>query len=459
MLIQFQLMPRSHFSWSKQSKELLSCIARHLEIEGEAEQVLADRFGIKPKEDFVREAWPALLSCWLSNDDVATTRIAKALRSHGLGQVEITDDYEYLGSCRNAMRLRKEVLLRFLDLEDKSYDGDVATSRTQWSHLPDEDKKAARSVESAIPEKAKTEAFPRPPIPTAHDRSNIDYALPEKQLTSDASASRARIHKKDNPSFLGNLCLARRPAVIAAFATACVATAIIAFSEVASFQNYSRTVELGRIKHVQGLLSLSETGPSIQKNLDQLNSFRRSNWRNFLAKESMLSLDQKGVRLNRAIEVERLNTAVEAATSLTVNEKNVQSALETLDYLRRSSAYKYLGDQAKEAVASRIEAASALRTSMVQRQSEAARVAKEAALLAERVKKEEEARLEREKEAQAEARRLAEEQSQAENIRQAEAEASAPQESNSSEYQLGPRGGCFYWSGNRKIYVGRSNCN
>lgn len=116
-------MPRYRFKWENLPKQLLQALGSGLQLKGEPAQLLSQKYGTRPKESFVQDAWPILLEEWLQTDSVSLGSLAKSLRSRNLGQSGITDDYEYLKTCKNTANLRHEVLCILLtkgELSDSS---------------------------------------------------------------------------------------------------------------------------------------------------------------------------------------------------------------------------------------------------------------------------------------------------------------------------------------------------
>lgn len=106
----------SRFRWESVPAEILGEVAAALDLTGDVLVPLRRRYGAKPTTQFVRDLWVTLRDGWLSRDEIARTWVAGELRGAGLGDVTIADDLRYLASCRNAERLRRTVLMAFLDL-------------------------------------------------------------------------------------------------------------------------------------------------------------------------------------------------------------------------------------------------------------------------------------------------------------------------------------------------------
>jgi hypothetical protein len=107
-------MPRYRFSWSNLPATLLQDLGAGLELLPPIDVALRNKYGARPKPDFVRDAWPTLLDAWLATDSASRAAVVGALRARGLGSVgapvESADDQmEYLRSCRNTTSLREVV--------------------------------------------------------------------------------------------------------------------------------------------------------------------------------------------------------------------------------------------------------------------------------------------------------------------------------------------------------------
>jgi hypothetical protein len=127
-------MPRYRFNWTNFDPEILVALAQQLQIAGEPSEGLRAKYGLRPKEEFVQEAWQSLLSIWLKSDSDARAHLANALRKRGLGQVDLPDDFSYLESCRNTQGLRQEALQVFLRKGEQS-SGAIARPDTPVADL------------------------------------------------------------------------------------------------------------------------------------------------------------------------------------------------------------------------------------------------------------------------------------------------------------------------------------
>jgi hypothetical protein len=109
-------MPRFRFQWSNIEASILQSLTVDLKLadNGDAAQTLRAQYGAKPKEEFIKDAWNTLLEKWLVNDLAFASAVADAVRKSGLGDSSVTDDLDFLRSCRNTIGLRREVLKAFL---------------------------------------------------------------------------------------------------------------------------------------------------------------------------------------------------------------------------------------------------------------------------------------------------------------------------------------------------------
>lgn len=113
-------MPRLRFQWVNLSHGFLQDLAVSLGLGGDPSESLRSKYGQKPKETFIQDAWPSLLKYWLENDPKSRRSLVKALKSRNLGDVSISDENKYLASCRNTVNLRQEVLQLFLAVGEQS---------------------------------------------------------------------------------------------------------------------------------------------------------------------------------------------------------------------------------------------------------------------------------------------------------------------------------------------------
>jgi len=130
-------MPRYRFQWANFDEELLSKLCEALQLPaGEPAEALRARFGARPKADFVRAAWSALLDHWLASDDDSSAIIAEQLRGAELGDPSIGNDLAYLRSCRNTKSLREAVLSVFLAAGEVTQDTPPAEREQKRPEAP-----------------------------------------------------------------------------------------------------------------------------------------------------------------------------------------------------------------------------------------------------------------------------------------------------------------------------------
>lgn len=123
-------MPRFRFNWSNLDPRLLESICHHLRIIGDdLPGALRTMFGARPREDFVEQTWPVLLSEWLVGDDDASASIATTLRERNVGNTNESNDLDYLRSCRNTIGLRRVVLPEFIALGEVPHRAAVSGDR------------------------------------------------------------------------------------------------------------------------------------------------------------------------------------------------------------------------------------------------------------------------------------------------------------------------------------------
>lgn len=107
-------MPRFRFNWENIDSDLLRSLADGVSLTGDPASSLKSRYGSRPKEDFIKDTWSTLLSHWLKVDLYSCGLLASSLRKKGLGQIDLSDDFAFLQSCRNTQGLRQEALQLFI---------------------------------------------------------------------------------------------------------------------------------------------------------------------------------------------------------------------------------------------------------------------------------------------------------------------------------------------------------
>ena len=109
-------MPRYRFQWANIRPDLIQELASGLKLEGDAIESLKERYGSRPKPEFIQDSWQILLEKWLPNDPLSANQIAAALKIRGLGDIEIEESTTYLKTCRNTSGLRDVVNEAFISI-------------------------------------------------------------------------------------------------------------------------------------------------------------------------------------------------------------------------------------------------------------------------------------------------------------------------------------------------------
>jgi Putative bacterial sensory transduction regulator len=111
-------MPRYRFSWDNLPPGLLRQLGSDLRLRPPVDQALRERYGARPEQNFVRDAWPTLIKAWLETDDESRELVVDELQARGLGKarapaVSAASQLYYLRSCRNSSALREAVAAIF----------------------------------------------------------------------------------------------------------------------------------------------------------------------------------------------------------------------------------------------------------------------------------------------------------------------------------------------------------
>jgi len=116
-------MPRYRFQWANIRPDLIVELASGLMLEGDAIESLKERYGSRPKPEFIHDSWQILLEKWLPNDPAAAAQITASLKSRGLGDTEIGDNITYLKTCRNTSGFRDIVIDAFIAMGEEEGNG------------------------------------------------------------------------------------------------------------------------------------------------------------------------------------------------------------------------------------------------------------------------------------------------------------------------------------------------
>jgi len=426
-------MRKSRSSWDNLQARLLRELSDAIDSQcSQPATTLTSKYGARPKEDFVRECWPILLESWLKTDIISLQNIASGLRKIGLGDKELSDDFQYLQSCRNAKRLRELVLAEFLRIGKLKSDAHASLDRYPAPVVDTHQEPQPATMVAAAPIKDST--------------TSKRISTSANQQSSKLLPASAVINREPAPS-------RGKFKIIAGSIFAVIALG--SFSLLWSNYEYQKTIALGEAKHVNKLLNLPEEPGTASASLAQLALFRKSNWRNYLSRRSLVALNKKGNTLHRVLEVDSLRNFALRDSAVPLTEANADQIYDLYWKARRSSAFQYLNPSLQQFVSARTERAGDIKQKVIARQKESERKAKEAAELAAKMKQQEE---ERQAAATAQAERDRQAAEAAEQARQAAEAQNSGSSGGDNGYQLGPRGGCFYWSGSSKVYVDRSNC-
>jgi hypothetical protein len=116
-------MPRFRFNWANVDSSLMTQLCAHLRLPGaDPASELATAYGARPREDFIEDTWQVLLRAWLPSDLHSLKSIAASLRERNVGNISISDDLQYLGTCRNTIGLRRVVLPEFISIGEIARD-------------------------------------------------------------------------------------------------------------------------------------------------------------------------------------------------------------------------------------------------------------------------------------------------------------------------------------------------
>ena len=120
-------MPRFRFNWDNLDSSLTTSLCVHLHLPGvNPTAELRSVYGARPREDFVEDVWPVLMQAWLPAAEEALKRISTSLRERNVGDTSVSDDLQYVRSCRNTIGLRRVVLPEFITLGETAPDSMVS---------------------------------------------------------------------------------------------------------------------------------------------------------------------------------------------------------------------------------------------------------------------------------------------------------------------------------------------
>src|SRR5574337_28105 len=125
-----QAMPRYRFHWANLPRPLLDTLYQSLGFEGTSDdpsEALHAWYGVRPRENFVHDAWSTLLDHWIAHDTAAREAIVHQLRQARHDDGELTkhrDQMTYLHERSNARNLRAIVLKEFIAYGEEEHPGE-----------------------------------------------------------------------------------------------------------------------------------------------------------------------------------------------------------------------------------------------------------------------------------------------------------------------------------------------
>lgn len=122
-------MPRYKFNWANLPEELLLALCQDLGVgvgsDGPA-SALRSEFGARPRDDFMREAWPTLRERWLASDDDSRQWVVETLREMRRAPEQLsgcTAQMSYLRGLRNTVVVRDVVWCALVALGEAGLTG------------------------------------------------------------------------------------------------------------------------------------------------------------------------------------------------------------------------------------------------------------------------------------------------------------------------------------------------
>jgi hypothetical protein len=142
-------MPRYRFAWKNLPRPLLRQLGQDLGLSQPVDEALRTRYGARPRPDFIKDAWPTLISAWLAKDSTSRKEVVSQLKARRLGDHaaavgSAAAQVAYLRSCRNSTSLREVVAAAFSVVGESN---SVATSVPSETTPTDNPIVSAGSVE------------------------------------------------------------------------------------------------------------------------------------------------------------------------------------------------------------------------------------------------------------------------------------------------------------------------
>ena len=181
-------MPRYRFSWTNLPEDLLVELTKALDLETQADaaNALREIYGARPQEEFIEDTWELLREVWLTDDEEARGEIAATLRERGLGDNSVSDEAEYLRSCRNTINLRRVVLPVFITLgEDSPLAGHRSrpvAKTTEEDEVSDESPSPKPRNKVGLPKQSGSKGILPRSRTSDGERENVDTDSPEQEV-------------------------------------------------------------------------------------------------------------------------------------------------------------------------------------------------------------------------------------------------------------------------------------
>lgn len=150
-------MPGYRFQWSNLPGWLIDALCRNL-LENYKDidhaQALRSVYRARPRDEFIREAWPTLRDVWLHRDGQSRKQVVDVLRALRGDEGRITNrraQMEYLRRLRSTQRLRAVVLQAFIEYGESGHSSDISAGRTRRSSHPPASSKDGKRLTISAP--------------------------------------------------------------------------------------------------------------------------------------------------------------------------------------------------------------------------------------------------------------------------------------------------------------------
>lgn len=159
-------MPRYRFSWLNLPQSLLAELADAMDLDrgDDVADELRAIYGARPQESFIEDTWELLREVWMVEDHKSRSEIVATLRERGLGDMSLSDDLEYLRSCRNTINLRRIVLPTFISLGESGSSIVTEQVRDTDGSLPEKSSSSGgngRAESGGLPKASQSGGLPK----------------------------------------------------------------------------------------------------------------------------------------------------------------------------------------------------------------------------------------------------------------------------------------------------------